>query len=84
MAKAAPTFYIFHGTDEFSIAETLSDFKRRLGAPEMADLNTTVLDGRDITLGELRHACDVVPFLAERRLVIVTNLLRRTHGPGRT
>jgi DNA polymerase-3 subunit delta len=82
MARAAPTFYIFHGTDEFSMAEALADFKRRLGAPEMADLNTTVLDGRDISLGELRHACDAIPFLTERRLVIVTNLLRRLTARG--
>jgi len=82
MAKAAPTFYIFHGTDEFSISETLANFKRRLGAPEMADLNTTVLDGRNLSLGELRHACDAIPFLAERRLVIVANLLRRLTARG--
>ena len=77
MAKPSPTFYIFHGRDEFSIAETLDDFKRRLGSPDMMDLNTTVLDGKNLTLGELRHACDAIPFLSQRRLVIVTNLLKR-------
>ena len=77
MPKQAPTFYVFHGSDEFSIAETLGDFKRRLGPPDMVDLNTTVLSGGDLTLSELRHACDAIPFLAERRLVIVTNLLKR-------
>ena len=82
MAPPAPTFYVFHGTDEFSISETLADFKRRFGAPEMADLNTTVLDGRDIGLDELRAACDAMPFLADRRLVIVTNLLRRLTARG--
>ena len=82
MAKQAPTFYVFHGSDEFSIAETLGDFKRRLGPPDMVDLNTTVLSGRDLTLSELRHACDAIPFLADRRLVIVTNLLKRLTARG--
>jgi DNA polymerase-3 subunit delta len=77
MAKPAPTFYVLHGADEFTRAETLADFKRRLGPPDTVDLNTTILDGRKTTLAELRHACDAIPFLAEKRLVIVEGLLAR-------
>ncbi|RLC77361.1 MAG: DNA polymerase III subunit delta [Chloroflexi bacterium] len=77
MTKPAPTFYVFHGADEFTRAETLADFKRRLGPPDTVDLNTTLLEGRSLTLGELRHACDAIPFLAEKRLVIVNGLLAR-------
>jgi DNA polymerase-3 subunit delta len=77
MAGTAPTFYVFHGTDEFTRAETLADFKRRLGPPDTVDLNTTFLDGRGLTLAELRHTCDAIPFLAEKRLVIVEGLLTR-------
>jgi len=77
MTKPAPTFYIFHGADEFTRAETLADFKRRLGPPDTVDLNTTLLDGGGLTLAELRHACDAIPFLAEKRLVIVEGLLTR-------
>ena len=77
MSKPAPTFYVFHGEDEFTRAETLADFKRRLGPPDTVDLNTTRFDGRTLTLANLRHACDAIPFLAERRLVIVEGLLTR-------
>jgi DNA polymerase-3 subunit delta len=77
MAQPSPTFYVFHGADEFTRAETLADFKRRLGPPDTVDLNTTLLDGRSLTLAELRHACDAIPFLAEKRLVIVDGLLTR-------
>jgi DNA polymerase-3 subunit delta len=63
--------------DEFSRAETLAEFKGKLGPPDTADLNTTFLDGRSLTLAELRHACDSIPFLAEKRLVIVTGYLTR-------
>ncbi|MGC9335563.1 MAG: DNA polymerase III subunit delta, partial [Anaerolineae bacterium] len=75
MTKPKPTFYVFHGEDEFTRSETLADFKRRLGPPSMVDLNTTVLDGKRVTLADLRHTCDAIPFLAERRLVIVEGLL---------
>ncbi len=77
MPKPAPTFYVFHGEDEFTRAETLGDFKRRLGPPDTVDLNTTRFDGKSLTLANLRHACDAIPFLAERRLVIVEGLLTR-------
>jgi len=70
-------FYVFHGDDEFSRAEALADFKARMGDPVLADLNTTFLDGRKVTFGELTHACDTVPFMARVRLVIVQDLLTR-------
>lgn len=75
MARPTPVFYIFHGEDEFGIAETLADFKRRLGPPEIVDLNTTVLEGKGLTLAEVRQACDSVPFLSDKRLVIIHGML---------
>jgi DNA polymerase-3 subunit delta len=70
-------FYLLHGEDEYSRSLELAKMKTRLGDPTTADLNTTVLDGRTTTLAELTHACDTVPFLAERRLVIVNDLAAR-------
>jgi len=77
MPNSTPTCYVFHGADDFTRAETLADFKRRLGPPDAVDLNTTMFNGRTLTLADLRHACDAIPFLAEKRLVIVTDLLTR-------
>ena len=70
-------FYIFHGPDELSRKETLADFKAQMGDPAMADLNTTLLDGDAVTLGQLREASDALPFLFGRRLVVVTGYLTR-------
>ena len=77
MAKPTPTFYVVHGTDEFTRAEALASFKRRLGPTDTVDLNTILLDGGRLTLAELHHTCDSIPFLAEKRLVIVEGLLTR-------
>ncbi len=78
-------FYLFHGEDEFSRSETLAVFKNKMGDLGLVELNTTVFDGRKVTLSELQHACDSVPFLADRRLVIVEGLLTRlaSRGEGR-
>ena len=72
-----PRVYIFHGEDELSCSEALISLRQRLGPPEMAALNTSVLDGRSVTVGQIQDACDTVPFLSDRRLVIVEGLLSR-------
>jgi DNA polymerase-3 subunit delta len=70
-------FYLLHGEDEYSCSLALAEMKAKLGDPTTVDLNTTVLDGQKVTLNELIHACGTVPFLAEKRLVIVNNLAAR-------
>ena len=70
-------FYILHGDNEFEISERLADFKQKIGDESLRDLNITVLDGRKTTLGEVQHAADAIPFLADKRLVIVDGLLTR-------
>jgi DNA polymerase III subunit delta len=72
-------FYVFHGENQFDLQEKLAALRRRMagGDASMADLNTSVLEGSRLGLGELRHVCDAIPFLADRRLVIVHGLLTR-------
>jgi len=80
-------FYILHGEDELARSDLVAEFRVQVGDETVRDLNTTILDGRKITLGELRHASDAIPFLAEKRLVVVEGLLtrlasRRAKGSG--
>ncbi len=68
-------FYLLHGDDEFSRGEELAALRRRMGDPAMGELNTTRFDGRRVTLAELQHTCSTIPFLSDRRLVVVEGLL---------
>src|SRR5512139_3269655 len=70
-------FYILHGEDELGRSDLVAEFRSQVGDVSMRDLNTTILDGRQVTLAELIHASDAVPFLAEKRLVVVEGLLTR-------
>src|SRR5512143_2930819 len=70
-------FFILHGDNEFEISERLADFKQKIGDESLRDLNITVLDGRKTTLSEVQHAAEAIPFLADKRLVIVEGLLTR-------
>lgn len=78
--------YILNGPDDFSRSEALAEIKKGLGDREALDSNTTVLDGRQLKPDELRPVCQTMPFLAEKRLVIVEGLLERFESgakPGR-
>lgn len=75
-------YFVLHGEEEFTLSERLAQSLRELVDSDsaLADLNTSVLDGRRLTFGELRHACDVMPFMAKTRIVIVRDLLTRLAG----
>nr|MBC7244040.1 DNA polymerase III subunit delta [Chloroflexota bacterium] len=73
--------YLFHGEDEFTRSEALAKAKKSLGDPIVAGLNTTVFDGRKINLVTLIQACDALPFMSERRLVIVEEFWSKFEPP---
>jgi DNA polymerase-3 subunit delta len=70
-------FYLFHGDDEYRRSLELTKMKSKLGDQSAIDLNTTELSGSDLTLDQLVFACDSLPFLADKRLVIVHGLAAR-------
>jgi len=70
-------FYIFDGEDAFSQDEQVASLMATMGDATTRDMNTVVLDGRTTTLNEIRQHCDTLPFLADRRLVLVRGLLER-------
>jgi DNA polymerase-3 subunit delta len=75
--------HIFYGEDDYSIRQALEDIKKSIGDPAALMTNTTVLDGRQVTVEQLRSACETVPFLADKRLVIIEGLLERFESKGR-
>ena len=69
--------YILLGEDDFSLYQSLEEIKKSLGDQELLASNTTTLEGQQVTLSQLRTVGETLPFLAERRLVIVKGLLER-------
>ena len=67
--------YLLYGDDEFSLSETLSSMKDGLGPADLRDVNITEMDGANLSFDLLAATCDTVPFLAEKRLVVVRGLL---------
>jgi len=72
-------WYVFHGDDELSRSEAILELKQRMD-PIVGPLNTAQLDGRSLSVSDLRGACDAVPFMGGTRLVIVNGLRAAAEG----
>ncbi len=77
MVDSPPVVYLLHGEDEFAISHFISEIESRMGDPATASMNTTRLDGRTVDIDELPSVTAALPFLAKRRLVILSNPLAR-------
>ena len=76
--------HVLLGEDDYSIRQALGEIKKTIGDETALLTNTTVLDGRQVTVDQLRSACETVPFLSEKRLVVIEGLLGRFEPAGRT
>ncbi len=70
-------FYIMYGKDTYSLQQELRRIKEQYCNAELMEANTSTLDGKQITIEQLRDICMAAPFLHTHRLVIVEGLLER-------
>jgi len=73
--------YVLHGDNTFDRDEAAQTLKDRMRALPAGEHNLTEL-GPEVTIAALRQAADVVPFLADRRMILVRGLLGRLAGRG--
>ncbi len=66
-----PVIYILHGDDEYAIAQFISNMEAKLGDPATAGLNITYFEKGSLPLDEIATVVQSMPFLAERRLVVL-------------
>jgi DNA polymerase-3 subunit delta len=80
VAEKAPVVYVLNGEDEFAISSFLTALQAKMGDATTAEMNTTRLDGRSLSIDVLTNAVYAMPFLAPRRLVILTNPLAKLNS----
>ncbi len=83
MTGEKPIVYVLRGDDHQAIKTHLENFYANLGDASLAEMNTTRLDGKTADLSELLSAAMALPFLAERRLVILEDALHPYSGRGK-
>ncbi len=75
MSKPTPTFYIFHGNDEFGLSQQIRKMKADMAHVDSAGMNTEEYDGTETKSATVVSSVGTFPFLADRRLVLVKNML---------
>ena len=76
----AVNIFVLHGDDSQSMERFVDELTQQLGDPTAIDLNMTRLDGKTASEEDLRSAAFAMPFLAPRRLIVLTQPLARTEG----
>lgn len=69
-------FLLLHGADEFSAREELARLRQSGGF----DFNQDTFSGDEADVTQIRTICDTLPFLSERRLVVLLGLPKRKRG----
>ena len=75
--------YLLHGQDPYSLRGFLNTLREAVGMLDVRDANTTTLSAGEADPATLAAMCQAMPFLAERRLVIIEGLLASLAGEGR-
>ena len=77
-----PNIFILYGNDEFAITRRLKDFESDFTDPTTAGMNTAHLEARSMSEDEFNNAINAMPFLAPKRLVILTNPSAKYNNPA--
>ena len=77
-----PNIFLLYGNDEFAIARKIKDFESDFTDPTTADMNTARLEARTMNEDDLNNAVNAMPFLAPKRLVILSNPSGRYNNPS--
>ena len=77
MSETSPVVYLLHGDDEYNIAQEVAKLEAKLGDDALREANTTSLDGRSFNLDDLVTVVSPMPFMTDRRLVILSHPLAR-------
>src|SRR4051812_24312813 len=75
--------YVLWGTDRFTRDEQVRGLKRRALAEPCGEYNLSVLSGMDVTVRDVRAVADALPFMGDRRVVVVEGLLGRIAGTAK-
>lgn len=75
MSKSNITFYVLHGNDGLRLEEEVRKLRAQMGDSPDAAMNISEFEGETTSAAEILNAAMSYPFLADKRLVIVKDLL---------
>lgn len=74
--------YLFSGEEEYVKQEALDQLVDAIVEPTFKDMNYQTIDGSEVRADEIINACETLPFMADRRIVIVRDSMYLTRRRG--
>ncbi|MBA31002.1 MAG: DNA polymerase III subunit delta [Chloroflexi bacterium] len=68
---------IFHGEDSYSISQEIRKIKQKLGQIDIASSNISIFETHPINFHEVISTSKAIPFMSDRRVIIISNLLTK-------
>lgn len=66
--------YLFYGEEDYLIDNTVKYIKNKNIGKNLEYLNYTLLDSDDIVMDDIYNACETLPFMSEKKMVVVKDL----------
>jgi DNA polymerase III subunit delta len=66
--------YLIYGTEDLRLQQALARLKKRVGDAADLDFNFDTFEGESAKADDIVAACNTLPFLSERRLVVVKHV----------
>ncbi|MCT4621180.1 MAG: DNA polymerase III subunit delta [Marinisporobacter sp.] len=66
--------YLFYGREYYLIENTINAVKEKTINKGFEDLNYQFIDGKETDVDTIIHACETLPFMGEKRMVLVKDL----------
>ncbi|NLX61300.1 MAG: DNA polymerase III subunit delta [Tissierellia bacterium] len=68
------TVYLFYGEEEYMMDYTLKILKETYITESLETLNYIAMEGEDINFEKILNACETLPFMSEKKLIIIKEL----------
>ncbi len=65
--------YLFYGEEEYLKKIYEKKIKNLVVSPGMEMMNLNIIEGKDLEINFLMDTCETLPFMAEKRLIIIKN-----------
>jgi len=79
-ANELKSVYLFCGQEVYLLDYTLRFVKERLIDENLESLNYVVLEGEEIVLDNIIDACETLPFMSEKKVVVIKDLPQLVEG----
>jgi DNA polymerase III subunit delta len=79
--KKIASIYFFYGAEEFLKKEALAALYQRLVSDGQKDFNYALLYGKETSAGEILNQAQSLPFMSDRRLVVVQEIEKLSDKP---